>query len=977
MQVDVDSMGIEVHELKLMKTFNSGPGLDILFVHGSPWNENVSAWPTIRTWRSAWTHRDRPNVCWPEDWLPQDLGDSIRVLSVSYDDAALRIKGIPKQEIANVIAHELCEIFFSRRQWELGSENPVVLVGHKLGGDVIENLVMEAKGILKNRLAMTEKCLSAEKFVRNVVQIAVYGRQSIHDNQELNKDLSICDSCSLCLCNPKSGFVEGIEPFSTWEEKAVWKSESPGDHRDLWKPPSKRHESYTLLLESLRQAQHEEHWKSPILQHWKDLSKRFSGILSEMTYALKIQEYHFRRLESFRLSRHGDSTRDIIVTAKIEVPAQRIQFLFENAKSMAMVVGVGLDFATVYLSRENVITVEKINQFEWKRLWEEAGREKFLFGELCMEDTVMSHDDYGLKSADGSYIILLKVFALYVMARYFLQKSYDVAMLYCTLRGSTCLGMPSGKDKIGDKRKTHDGVHWPTIPIFQFLWDYIVGKHGVGCKCYHGEGDKDTIQDGGSATPGTNIGGQKVAQKHDHEDMPRAGMVADERWHKGKESISAEGARNYGHGDSPSEGGEGGGRNIGGEKDGHNQDHENVHKVGGEDGEGHAKVEEDPSSRIVEFPFMDIFSKLNLKGNEGQSGAGESTSGGSGESTSGGSGGGDTPGERGEGGGNPDGGDDNRSSSHDGSGSPSKKTPLETTVIVSVHPQYQDTNFHWEKNGTRLQPDDQNLKDININPELELQFLKTGDCKKVMTKISVSFDIAAAKPDRNDENRFGWFQKGLSASLQCLSDNAARLAHNVSRNVRETKITNKKNSQTTPGPWQRTGTMTFKPPFLEVAFAGGKPTTTTSTLHEDSMETSIEHILGGFIALDESERGRRHRLAYVFEHPNPPKDIKDTQCLDQSRYSGMCHTVYAVIEGTWDDLNDEEASEYHFRAHRTVCELTKAVDSKKRVSSVLKELMQIYEMKLYINHNMTNICNLENITLRRRPDTSPLVSVGR
>jgi hypothetical protein len=85
--------------------------------------------------------------------------------------------------------------------------------------------------------------------------------------------------------------------------------------------------------------------------------------------------------------------------------------------------------------------------------------------------------------------------------------------------------------------------------------------------------------------------------------------------------------------------------------------------------------------------------------------------------------------------------------------------------------------------------------------------------------------------------------------------------------------------------------------------------------------------------------------------------------------------VYVVINGTWDDLNDEEASEYQFQAHRKVCELTKGVDSKKRVLSVLKELMQIYEMKLYINHNMTNICNLKDITLRRRPDNSPLVSV--
>jgi hypothetical protein len=91
--------------------------------------------------------------------------------------------------------------------------------------------------------------------------------------------------------------------------------------------------------------------------------------------------------------------------------------------------------------------------------------------------------------------------------------------------------------------------------------------------------------------------------------------------------------------------------------------------------------------------------------------------------------------------------------------------------------------------------------------------------------------------------------------------------------------------------------------------------------------------------------------------------------------TGMCHTVSPSIDGTWDDLNDEEASEYEFQAQREVCELTKNVRSKKK--SQMKKLLQIYEMKLYINHNMTNICNLKDITLKKRPDNSPLVSVDR
>ncbi len=79
---------------------------------------------------------------------------------------------------------------------------------------MIESLVMEAKGIVTNNRPLRSSIpnwgvmLGAEAFVRNVVQIVVYARQSVHDNWELNKDGSIDDSCSLFLCNPKSRSLE-------------------------------------------------------------------------------------------------------------------------------------------------------------------------------------------------------------------------------------------------------------------------------------------------------------------------------------------------------------------------------------------------------------------------------------------------------------------------------------------------------------------------------------------------------------------------------------------------------------------------------------------------------------------------------------------------------------------------------------------------------------------------------------------------
>ncbi len=101
------STDVQVHELwsppedkKIQET-----GLDILFVHGSLWKDTASA----RGWRGTWMQRYDP-----EDWLPGDLGFNVRILSVSYNDVALREKDFPKQEIADFIARELGERLFPR-----------------------------------------------------------------------------------------------------------------------------------------------------------------------------------------------------------------------------------------------------------------------------------------------------------------------------------------------------------------------------------------------------------------------------------------------------------------------------------------------------------------------------------------------------------------------------------------------------------------------------------------------------------------------------------------------------------------------------------------------------------------------------------------------------------------------------------------------------------------------------------------------
>jgi hypothetical protein len=55
--------------------------MNILFFHAYPRDPDE--------WKSVWTQRSHPDVCWPEKWLPADLGFDVRVLFVSYGQSSV------------------------------------------------------------------------------------------------------------------------------------------------------------------------------------------------------------------------------------------------------------------------------------------------------------------------------------------------------------------------------------------------------------------------------------------------------------------------------------------------------------------------------------------------------------------------------------------------------------------------------------------------------------------------------------------------------------------------------------------------------------------------------------------------------------------------------------------------------------------------------------------------------------------------
>jgi hypothetical protein len=82
----VDSFSFSLQEYlvhDLNRTCNSNhPNLTIIFFHGIVFGTNDA-------WKETWTTRPTNNkeecICWPEKWLPEDLDNNVRILSLSYD----------------------------------------------------------------------------------------------------------------------------------------------------------------------------------------------------------------------------------------------------------------------------------------------------------------------------------------------------------------------------------------------------------------------------------------------------------------------------------------------------------------------------------------------------------------------------------------------------------------------------------------------------------------------------------------------------------------------------------------------------------------------------------------------------------------------------------------------------------------------------------------------------------------------------
>jgi hypothetical protein len=99
-----------VHDLN--PTCNSNnPNLTIILFHGITFGTNDD-------WKETWTTRPTNNreecICWPEKWLPEDLNNNVRILSLSYDSNIVAsvhndVIGIGKNLVQSLVTNSRCD----------------------------------------------------------------------------------------------------------------------------------------------------------------------------------------------------------------------------------------------------------------------------------------------------------------------------------------------------------------------------------------------------------------------------------------------------------------------------------------------------------------------------------------------------------------------------------------------------------------------------------------------------------------------------------------------------------------------------------------------------------------------------------------------------------------------------------------------------------------------------------------------------
>jgi hypothetical protein len=84
---------------------------DVVFFHGFQFGQDAH-----NMWKTTWSTRNRPETCWPQEWLGPQVGKKVRILLLSYDAYATKSKSheFGNTEDVSDIAKNLVESVVTR-----------------------------------------------------------------------------------------------------------------------------------------------------------------------------------------------------------------------------------------------------------------------------------------------------------------------------------------------------------------------------------------------------------------------------------------------------------------------------------------------------------------------------------------------------------------------------------------------------------------------------------------------------------------------------------------------------------------------------------------------------------------------------------------------------------------------------------------------------------------------------------------------
>ncbi|CAM6020720.1 unnamed protein product [Sphagnum balticum] len=277
-----------VHDLNPDCT-SKNPNLTIIFFHGIAYGINDE-------WKETWTTRSIDGrekcICWPQMWIPKDLNDNVRILSLSYDS---NVVASVHNDVTQ-IGKNLVQSLVINSSYQMLWDKPVAIVAYSFGGLVFKSLVVEADKYVRQR-PMNNLDFKVQKycgtFLNNLKGVVFYSVPHAGGTQDLSKYFKwqcqqiAKDTTELGLLenmksfNPKMeqlsvdfnkvirkdlniyAFSEGLAIDNIWgilvpmasatrlSDNNNYKVED-ANHLTICKPPTKDHPSYSILLECLK-----------------------------------------------------------------------------------------------------------------------------------------------------------------------------------------------------------------------------------------------------------------------------------------------------------------------------------------------------------------------------------------------------------------------------------------------------------------------------------------------------------------------------------------------------------------------------------------------------------------------------------------------------------------------------------------------------------------------------------------------------